>query len=163
MTVTQWAATVTFDAINWYQPVIVPLVADPDWVVAPGRENVKTFPKRLHLLSDIRGPLAVEGGTTATDRSLRPAILLPGEANAPLLGTAPQPPESQQVDVLNVFADSSREDLTGALSATGLTGLGMGGPLTFALPAGSAMPFGERKRIVRFALMVGWYCRNTCT
>ena len=143
VTVTQWAATVTFDATNWYQPVTVPLVADTDWVVQPGRENVKTFPKRLHLLSDIRGPLAVEGGTTAVDRSLRPAVLLPGEANAPFFGIAPQPPESQQVDVLNVFADSSREDLVGTITATALTGLNMGGQLNFTLPAGSTMPFGE--------------------
>ena len=45
--------------------------------------------------------------------------------------------------MLNVFADSSREDLVGTMTATSLTGLDMGGPLNFTLPAGSVMPFGE--------------------
>ena len=94
------------------------------FTLAPGRENLKTFSKQPHLLSGLRGPLAVEGGITGADRSLQPAVLLPLEKNGPLFNIAPQPPEAQQVDVLNVFADSSRQDLTGALSATALTGLG---------------------------------------
>ena len=89
----------------------VPVAADPFFTLAPGRENLKTFSKRPHLLSGIRGPLAVEGGTTAADRSLRAAVLLPGEGNAPLFRIAVQPPESQQVDTLNIFDDSSHEDV----------------------------------------------------
>ena len=38
---------------------------DPFVELAPGRENLKTFGKQMHLLSGIRGPLAVEGGTTS--------------------------------------------------------------------------------------------------
>src|SRR6185503_10887055 len=115
-TVTQWAAVVTFTggtSGNWYDPVSIPIVADPWFDLAPGRENLKSFSKRAHLLSDLRGPLAVDGGTTASNRALRPAILLPGEGNGPLFGIAPQAPESQQVDTLNIFADSSLQDLTG--------------------------------------------------
>ena len=65
------------------------LEADPWYQLAPGRENWKTFAKRPHILSGIRGPLAVEGGTTAADRSLRPAVLLPGEGNGPLFADRP--------------------------------------------------------------------------
>ena len=147
LTVMQWAAVVTFDATNWFTPVTVNLVADPFYVLQPGQENLRSFSKRPHLLSGIRGPLAVEGGATAANRSLRPAVLLPGEGNAPLFQVAPQPPEAQQVDVLNVYADSSQEDLRGTLTATAITGLGMSAtPLDFtALVAlsGGTMPFGE--------------------
>ena len=107
-------------------------MADPRFTVSADRENLKTFPKRSHLLSGIRGPLAVEGGTTTADRSLRAAVLLPGEGNRPLFRVAPQPPESQQVDTLNIFDDSSQEDLTGTLSAASLTGLNMNTGLNFS-------------------------------
>ena len=140
----QWAAVVTFDSTNWYQPVTVPLLADPYFDLQPGRENLKSFPKRAHLLSGLRGPLAVEGGTTAADRSLKSAIMLPGEANRGLFQIADQPLEAQQVDVLNVFADSSQEDLDGTLTSTALTGLNMAGELDFTeLLDGKPMPFGE--------------------
>ena len=143
-TITQWAAVLTFDGTNWYQPVTVPLVADPWFDLQPGRENLKSFPKRAHLLSGLRGPLAVEGGTTAADRSLKQAIMLPGEANRPLFAIAPQPQEAQQVDTLNVFSDSSQEDLVGTLTATSLTGLNMSSGLDFTpLLGGNPMPFGE--------------------
>ncbi|MGB7962679.1 MAG: hypothetical protein WCF12_06920, partial [Propionicimonas sp.] len=84
VTVLQWAAVVTFTTSTWHQPVSVELSADPWFALQPGQENLKSFAKRPHLLSGIRGPLAVEGGTTSADRSLRAAILLPGESNAPL-------------------------------------------------------------------------------
>ena len=86
-------------------------MADPYFDVPPGRENVKVVPEAPHLLSGLRGPLAVEGGATGADRSLQNGIKLPGEADAPLFGIAPQPPEGQQIDVLNVFNDSSQEDV----------------------------------------------------
>ena len=145
LTFTQWAATVQFSTTNWYELVDIGVVADPWFVLAPGRENLRSFSKRAHLLSGIRGPLAVEGGPTAADRSLRPAVMLPDETNAPLFQIAQQPPEAQQVDVLNVFDDSSREDRTGTMTATALTGFGMGGDVDFSglLGAGEIMPFGE--------------------
>ena len=71
LTVTQWAAVVTFDSTNWYQPVDVKFAADPFFDPGvSGHENTQSFSKRPHLLSDIRGPLEVEGGTTGADRSL---------------------------------------------------------------------------------------------
>src|SRR5205814_4560036 len=90
------------------------------------------FPKQAHLLSGIRGPLSVEGGTTTADRSLRPAVVLPGEDNAPAFSVAAQPPEWQQIDTLNIYDDGSKEDLTGTLTSTALTGLNMGAALDFS-------------------------------
>ncbi|MEO6651293.1 MAG: hypothetical protein ABIP17_01380, partial [Ilumatobacteraceae bacterium] len=145
LTFTQWAAVVDFDGTNWYELVKILVQADPWFELAPGRENLRSFAKRAHLLSGIRGPVAVEGGPTATDRSLRPAVMLPGETNAPLFQIAEQPDEAQQVDVLNIFDDSSREDRSGTMTSTALTGFGMGGDVDFSdlLGPGETMPFGE--------------------
>src|SRR5262249_47602165 len=122
LTVTQLAVRVTFtappdpnnpDGGNWFTKVTVPVVADP-WVdIQPGHETFRSFPKRAHLLSGIRGPLAVEGGTTSADRSLRPAVLLPGEANGPIFNVPPQPPESQMIDTLNIYNDGTQGRQTG--------------------------------------------------
>ncbi|MCA1841353.1 MAG: hypothetical protein LC723_13695, partial [Actinobacteria bacterium] len=147
LTVLQWAAVAYFNAPNannaantcppascgdWYQPITIPLIADPFFQLASGRENLKMFPKQRHLLSGIRGPLAVEGGTTASDRSLKAAVLLPGEGNGPVFRVAAQPPEWQSIDTLNVYDDGSAEDLTGQLTSTALTGLNMGPALDFS-------------------------------
>ena len=117
---------------TWYQPLTITLVADPFFQLAPGRANLRTFGKQPHLLSGIRGPLAVEGGTTSADRSIRPAVLLPGEDNRPAFSVAAQPPEWQQIDTLNVYGDGSKEDLTGTLTSTALSGLNMGQGLDFS-------------------------------
>jgi hypothetical protein len=101
LSLTQLAFRVTYTSSNWYQKVTVPVVADPWFDIQPGHENFKAFPKRQHRLDGIRGPRAVEGGMTSADRSLRPAILLPGEANGPFFGVPPQPPETHMIDVLN--------------------------------------------------------------
>ena len=143
-TLTQWAAYVTFNATNWYQPVTVPLLADPYWVVAPGLQNLRTFPKQQHRLDQIRGPLSVEGGTTTADRSLHAAVLLPGEGNGPVFRVAAQAPEWQQIDTMNVYDDGSHEDLTGSLTSTSISGLNMGPSLDFTnLLGGKPAPFGE--------------------
>ena len=82
--------------------------ADPYFDIQPGHENFRAFPKASAPLSGIRGPLAVEGGTTAADRSLVPAVLLPGEANGPFFNIPPQPPETQSIDVLNIYNDGTQ-------------------------------------------------------
>ena len=106
----------------------------------PGRQNLTTFPKQPHLLSGIRGPLAVEGGTTAADRSLKGAVLLPGEDNRPPFRVAAQPPEWQAIDTLNVYGDGSKEDTKGNLTSTALTGLNMGPGLDFTQPLRRRLP-----------------------
>ena len=139
VTVTQLAAVITFLPGDFYVPRNVVLAADPLFDVPFFREGVKPFPVLPHLLTRLRGPLAVEGGETGADRSLQPAVMMPGERNGPLYGIAPQPPENLQIDTLNVFDDSSQEDKVGQMTSTGLTGLGMAAPLTLA---GGGM-FGE--------------------
>ncbi|HEX5279640.1 MAG TPA: hypothetical protein VFW28_06150 [Micropepsaceae bacterium] len=136
MTVTQWAAVATFtpttDASDgWNVMKSINVVADPAFDIQPGHENLKSFPKVEHRLDGIRGPLLIEGGPTSADRSLNSAILLPGEANAAVFQVPPQPPESQSIDTLNIFDDGSRQNQTGTLTSTALTGLGMGGDLNF--------------------------------
>ena len=115
---TQWAPQVTFTADNWYQPVTVTVAADPDYELQEGAENVINFAKQPHLLGGLQGPLQVEGGTTGADRSLHPAILLPGETNGPFFAIPPQPSEATQIDVLNVYSDSSIENLVGEMTST---------------------------------------------
>jgi len=115
--------------------VSVPVVADPKWVVSQTQATTVTFPKQAHLLGDIRGPLVVIGGAPPGTLSFAPAVMLPGEKNAPLFGLRNQPPEVNQIDVLNVFDDGANSDMTGTLTATNLSGLGMGGDLTFARTA----------------------------
>ena len=148
--VDQWAAVVTFTPGNYATAQTVNLVADPNFILPPGRENLKTFAKQQHILSGIQGPLSVEGGTTNSDRSLHAAVLLPGEGNGPLFAVAAQPPEWQQIDTLNVYDDGSKQDQTGTLTSTALTGLSMGGDpggildFTYLLPHGqTTFPFGE--------------------
>ena len=150
VTIVQWAAVATFEAADGRatrrraarsrRPTsaapgtsdqTVNLLADPFFQLAPGRSNLRTFGKQQHLLSGIRGPLAVEGGTTSADRSVHAAVVLPGEGNRAPFRVAPQPPEWQQIDTLNVYGDGSMEDLKGNLTSTALTGLNMGGDLDF--------------------------------
>ena len=134
---------ITFTTANWYQQVTVPLLADPFFDITSDRANLKTFPKRTHLLSGIRGPLAVEGGTTAADRSVKTPVLLPGEGNAPPFQVAAQPPEWQMIDTLNVFADGSKEDLVGQMTSTAITGLNMTADLDLRSLCSGPCPFGE--------------------
>ncbi|HQV08466.1 MAG TPA: calcium-binding protein, partial [Thauera sp.] len=48
-----------------------------------------------------------------------------------LLEIGPQPDERDQIDTLNIYDDSSREDKSGVLSATGLTGFNMAPGISF--------------------------------
>jgi Ca2+-binding RTX toxin-like protein len=147
LTITQWAAVASFTPPdpgnapqtcpvatcgNWYQGLVIPLLADPFFQISAERATLRVFPKQAHLLSGIQGPLAVEGGTTSADRSLHAAVLLPGEGNGPVFRVAPQPPEWQAIDTLNVYGDGARSDLSGKLTSTALTGLGMGQSLDFS-------------------------------
>ena len=136
VTVTRIAAVATFSpdaaATNaWYRQQTIVLAADNNYALPPGRANVKIFPVSTHLLAKLLGPLAVEGGTTAADRSLRNGIMLPGEVDGPLFEIPAQPPESSQIDVLNVFNDSSQSDGVGTMTSTTITGFGMSTGLTF--------------------------------
>jgi hypothetical protein len=141
VTVVRTAAVATFDLSNYYTPQTIELRADVNYQVPITREGVKVFPVEGHYLSKLRGPLAVEGGPTGADRSLQNGLKLPGEADDFLIAIGAQPPESQQIDVLNIFNDTSKEDVNGTMTQTTLRGFNMAEDLDFgALGAGV---FGE--------------------
>jgi hypothetical protein len=131
-------APVTFTPDNWWiaQEVTVTAVTDPaEELLHPG---TKQFAVRPHLLSDIKGPLEIEGGIGGALYPIESSVILPGETNLPAFGIADQPPEEQSIDVLNIFDDSSIEDKQGVLSGTQLTGFNLADGLTFSETA-----FGE--------------------
>ncbi|MFZ1411071.1 MAG: hypothetical protein WAS07_06420, partial [Micropruina sp.] len=139
VTVNRLAAVATFTPTTWYLQQTVVLKADPLFALPLVRQGAKIFPNSKHLLSRLRGPLAVEGGVTGADRSLRNGVKLPGELDGPLFAIAAQAPESRQIDVLNIFNDSSQADGSGVMTSTTLTGFGLAKQLCFA----DANPFGE--------------------
>ncbi|WP_417374531.1 beta strand repeat-containing protein, partial [Glutamicibacter protophormiae] len=140
LTVTQYAPTITFDQSNWWIPVTVTVSADPDFTLSAGRADLMTFPKQPHLLSAIRGPLEVDGGTGGETHTLGNAVILPGELNTPPFGIGQQPSEARQIDVLNIYDDGSLADQHGDLTSTTLTGLGMGPSVTFPGPTSWGEP-----------------------
>ena len=148
-TVTEWAEVATFTPSNWFTPVDVTLLGDPNFVLPASRQNIRVFATQPHNLSGIAGPLSVSGGASDVGEAIHPAVLLPGEGNGPTFGVAVQPPEWQQIDTLNVYDDGSLNSQTGTLTSTALTGLGMnsdpGGvlDLRYLLPPHATVPFGE--------------------
>ncbi|MCB9929003.1 MAG: hypothetical protein H6844_06280 [Alphaproteobacteria bacterium] len=139
--VNRLAVVASFDETNWYQQQTVTLKADPYYEVPSTREGVKVFAVQPHRLSNLRGPLAVEGGPTGADRSLTNGVKLPGERDDFLIAIGAQPPESQQIDVLNIFNDGSQADTNGVLTSTTLRGFGMAEDLVF--PNVSGPLYGE--------------------
>jgi Ca2+-binding RTX toxin-like protein len=126
-------AALTFTAANWWQAQTVTVTANPAYVPASSGLDTttqKVFAPRTHLLSQLGGPLAIEGGTLG-ERALVSAIVLPTELNAGLLQIGTQPDERDQIDTLNLYDDSSPEDRTGTLSATQLAGFDMAPTLNF--------------------------------
>ena len=64
------------------------------------------FPKRPHLLAALDGPLAVEGGDSGADRvAAGSRSCCRARTNQRLFAIAPLPPESEQIDLLDVFDD----------------------------------------------------------
>ena len=123
----------TAGTADWYLAKTVNVLADPGFDIQPGHE-LPLLPKSAPSSTGLP-PLAVEGSATSTDRSLRPAIMLPGENNGPFFNIAPQPPESMSIDTLNIYDDGSRQNLTGTLTSTALSGLNMGTTLDFRDPS----------------------------
>jgi hypothetical protein len=142
------AATATFDSTDYYIQQNVELEADVEYEIPPTRDGVKIFPVSTHLLSKLRGPLAVEGGPAGADRSLTAGVKLPGEKDDFLIAIGAQPPESQQIDVLNIFNDSSQADTVGIMDQTTLRGFGMAPDLNFGVISGPT--FGETGSFLGF-------------
>ena len=130
--------TLTFTAADWWIPQTVTVEGDPSFTPVPGTEDHREFTENAHLLSELRGPLQIEGGSIGP-RALVAAILLPEESNEGLLEIGEQPLETTEIDVVNIYDDGSIEDKTGELSSNQLTGLLLPSDLVF--PDGTA--FGE--------------------
>ena len=109
------------------------------------RDGAKVFPVTTHGFWKLQGPLAVEGGVTGADRSLQLGLKLPGEADGPLFKIGTQPPESKQIDVLNLFNDGSKQNRSGTMTSTTLSGLGLPKDLDFGpvYSSGNPQTFGE--------------------
>jgi len=133
------------DANAWFKQQEIVLQADKFYDVPSTREGVKIFPVSAHNLSKLRGPLAVEGGPTGADRSLTNGVKLPGEADKFLIAIGAQPPESQQIDVLNIYNDTSKANTNGTLDQTTIKGFNMAKDLDFSQYATGNMDdtFGE--------------------
>lgn len=144
-TITRIAAVAHFNDFNWFIEQEIELEADVWFKVPIARDGVKIFPVSRHGLYKLLGPLAVEGGVTGADRSLELGVKLPGETDGPLFKIGTQPPESKQIDVLNIFNDGSKQNRTGTMTSTHLTGLGLPGDLDFGpnFSTGNAQTFGE--------------------
>ena len=143
--VSRLAAVATFTDSNWYVQQQIVLVADLAYSQPITRQGVKLFPVSTHILSKLQGPLAVEGGVTGADRSLQLGLKLPGEKDGPLFAIGPQPPESKQIDILNVFNDGSQQDGSGTMTSTTIKGLGLAKDLDFGptYSSGNPQTFGE--------------------
>ena len=136
------AVRATFTDQNWYLPQVIEMTADTLYTVPSTRAGVKVFPSRRHVLSRLRGPLSVEGGPTGADRSLVNGVKLPGELDGPLFAIGDQPPESQAIDVLNIYDDARKGAGVGTMTSTGLTGFDMADDLI--LDPSATTTFGEQ-------------------
>jgi Ca2+-binding RTX toxin-like protein len=124
-------SALTFTPTNWWIPqtVTVKAVQDPNpALLHPG---TKAFAAQPHLLTSLHGPLEIDGGL-GSEPPLVIAVVMPLETNRPFLPIAVPPLENTQIDVLNVYDDSSLEDKLGTLTGSSLTGFDLPGGLTFA-------------------------------
>ena len=113
---------VVFDGTNWDQPVTVNLMFDVTGQAPP--EGIRVFSQQPHDLTRIGGPLFVEGGVGPEDRSLTPSVALPDEFN-PQVVRQIEVDDGTDVDQLVVFSDTAQAPLSGVLTDTHISGLGM--------------------------------------
>jgi Ca2+-binding RTX toxin-like protein len=115
------ADAVTFTDANWWQEVTVEVAADLNFIADPSQQFVRNEPGRQHLVSQLDGPLIIEGGVAEDkDRSIKAAVVLPTEFAAAPKDIEVNTDETQQADRLNVFNDSSVSDDFGIMEATEL-------------------------------------------
>ena len=123
--------TVEFDASNWNVPVTITLNANPNYVQpsdpSQASTTVMTFPNQPHTLSQIQGPLFIEGGVGNVDRSLAAAVALPYETNNPPVIEPTTSGPSNAIDIMKVYDDgaggSTQTPQTGTLTSSTITGL----------------------------------------
>ncbi|MGC9326354.1 MAG: calcium-binding protein, partial [Candidatus Hinthialibacter sp.] len=112
---------VTFDSTNWWEEFTIHIEADTNFEPDVNQQYVRNEPIRQHLVSQIAGPLIIEGGVAeGKDRSLRPAVMLPTESTDTPINISVNTDETKQADRLNIFNDSSAADDSGWLSGVEL-------------------------------------------
>ena len=79
---------VTFTAANWWIPQTVTVTAVANPPASALHPGTRQFAVQPHLLSDIKGPLEIEGGLGSAVHPLVKAVVLPGETNAPVFPIA---------------------------------------------------------------------------
>jgi hypothetical protein len=148
------APSIVFKATdtNWATPVVVTVSVNPSAPAEDLSQPKQRFFAQPHVVADLYGPLAVEGGTIK-QRPVVQGVRLPTETDVALPVLVVTTDETLQTDTLNVFNDGSREADTGALDLVSaahalaleeiyektlsrtdfghISGLGMGGPLTY--------------------------------
>ncbi|GAA1929006.1 hypothetical protein [Nocardioides marmoribigeumensis] len=130
-----YSTSVTFDSTNWddVRTVLVKAV-DDTYIDGSDYQAFASTGGSFGRTHQIQGPLYVFGGDDPEgDRSFPDPVMLPGEfTDAPV--TTPNPAfdvvEADQVDTLVVDNHNSVAAESGTLTATQLSGLGMGGPRT---------------------------------
>ncbi|MCA8884705.1 MAG: hypothetical protein KDA50_13305 [Rhodobacteraceae bacterium] len=124
-------ATIVFDDTNWFTEQVVTLKANPSFVPDPNDQPRKVFAPQPHLVNRLRGPIEILGGESGADRSLKPAILLPGETDAPLNDVNIIFDETTGIDRVNVYNDSSDTDETVTITGTNVFFEGMNQAIQF--------------------------------
>ncbi len=124
-------AKLVFDDTNWWIPQTVTLKANPAFVVDEDAQPRKIFAPQPHLVNRLRGPIEIIGGETDADRSLKDAILLPGETDSDLFDVDINFDETTGIDRLNVYNDASNSDETVTITSTNVFFEGMNEGLEF--------------------------------
>ncbi len=111
VTIQQVSQAIEFDATNWFNEVMIGVDIDTDFVIDLGQIFVKQFPLQEHVVSEVAGPLILEGGIAeGKDRGLRVAVMLSLETTNDPIGVFDDTDETMRADRLNLFNDGSAAD-----------------------------------------------------
>ncbi|WP_293776173.1 hypothetical protein [uncultured Oxalicibacterium sp.] len=124
----QGLPTVTFTAADWNIPFMVNVEMNPAAATTVGTTPIQTYPQQQHVVAKIKGSLFIEGSNIeGRDRSLRQAVMLPGETDTALPQVNNVSNESTNTDSLIIYNDGSVSNDTGKLgkvvNASGLAAL----------------------------------------
>ncbi len=121
----------TFTPSDWNIPQTVTVCATDDNVI--NGQQVVVFPQEPKTVDQVQGPLIIDAGPDpALSLTAPPPLLFVGENDTtPPIFVPPYNPnlleqKPQAVDVLNVLNDNEIASVSGTLTATTITGLGMG-------------------------------------
>ncbi len=129
------AISLTFTPMDWNVPQMVTVTAVDDGVI--NGQEVKVFAAQPRSVAQVQGPLFISGGIDPSlSLTAPPPLLFVGESDgSPFMAPPNQALDalpSQQVNILNVLNDDSVASLSGTLTDSTITGLGMGAGLSIA-------------------------------